>query len=282
MSYEFIAIKTDGKTLQEITALLKTVFPKSKKLTSEFIEWQYKNNPDGEVIGYNAYKSGKLVAHYALIPIRFSVFDKIENGLLSLNTATHPEHQGNGLFVKLAKLSYDLAKSNGYGFVIGVANANSSYGFIYKLNFQKVGELVAKIGYGAIKSAEKFNSKNIHFIREWSEESLRWRLSNPATEYKIDKKMILSKTNNFFVKAILFKTDNNFLLIKNKIEIRKRPLNLWIGIDNSIDWNGSFYFNIPKIFKPSPLNLIFKDLTEQNRKLEMNNVLFNALDFDAY
>jgi hypothetical protein len=282
MSYEFVPIKTDGKTLQEITSLLKIVFPKSKKFNSEFIEWQYKNNPDGEVIGYNAYKSGKLVAHYALMPIRATVYDKKEKGLLSLNTATHPEHQGNGLFIKLAKLSYELAKNNDYSFVLGVANAKSSYGFIYKLNFQKVGELVTKIGYGSLKNIEKFNNKNIYFTRDWSAKSISWRLMNPLMNYKIDNKIIFSKTSNFFVKAILFKTDNNFLLIKNELELGLKPFNLWIGIDNSIDWKGSFYFNIPKIFKPSPLNLIFKDLTEQNRKLEMNNVLFNALDFDAY
>ncbi|MCW1148825.1 GNAT family N-acetyltransferase [Flavobacterium lacisediminis] len=282
MEYEFLPIKTDKASIDEIVALLQITFPESNKFTYAYIEWQYKNNPDGEVVGYNAYDSGKLIAHYALMPFKATVFDKEELGLLSLNTATHPAYQGKGLFVKLAEMSYELARHNGYGFVIGVANANSSYGFIYKLNFQKIGELEARIGFGALKRLKDEENKVNYYKREWSDASLRWRLNNPSCNYKVTEDFIFSMTSVFFIKAILFEKYGGFLFHKKETEMKLRKLNLWIGIDNSIDWKASNYFEIPKRLRPSPLNLIFKDLTVNNRKLELNTVLFNALDFDAY
>ena len=50
----------------------------------------------------NAFYNNELVAHYVTIPVVYKFNDKTLNGLLSLNTATKAEHQGKGLFTKLA------------------------------------------------------------------------------------------------------------------------------------------------------------------------------------
>jgi hypothetical protein len=46
-------------------------------------------------------------------------------------------------------------------------------------------------------------------------------------------------------------------------------------------WRGKPWINIPMRFRPSPLNLIFKDLTGQGRTLDPGTVRFQALDFDV-
>lgn len=60
------------------------------------------------------------------------------------------------------------------------------------------------------------------------------------------------------------------------------PARLFIGLDPCSDWNRSLYFDVPERVKPSPLNLIFKDLTENKRELDPNTAFFRLMDFDAY
>jgi predicted N-acetyltransferase YhbS len=280
MSYEFVPVSTDEKAIKEIARLLRAAFPISNKFTEAFIDWQYNKNPDGKVVGYNAYKNGVLVAHYAVIPLKAKLFGKDENGLLSLNTATHPNHQGKKLFTTLAELTYKLAVDKGYSFVIGVANANSTPGFVNKLGFQLVGSLDAKLGFGKIVSSGKKNA--VAFIKSWNKQSIEWRLTNPETKYKIKENFIYAATDTPGIEAILLTIPDTLQLPENKISIGFRPVKLWIGINKNYDWKKSFYFDVPFKFRPSPLNFIFKDLTLANRKLDINNVYFDAFDFDAY
>lgn len=280
MSYEFIPVGTDDNAIKEVAALLRMVFPNAKKYSDTFIEWQYKQNPDGQVLGYNAYENGLLAAHYALIPLTAKLFGSNQKGLLSLNTATHPSHQGKKLFTSLAQLSYSLAKEKGYQFVVGVANANSTPGFVNNLGFQLVTPLDAKLGIGKI--ARSGTDSSLQYIKNWSEETIQWRLKNPAAKYKVKNNVLYSATDTLGIEAILLDTRNMLQLTDNELNIGYRPFKLWLGIDNTINWNKSFYVNIPIGLRPSPLNFIFKDLTGENRKLMPDKVLFSAFDFDAY
>ena len=280
MSYEFIPVATDQKAIKEIAELLRTTFPKSTKFTDAFIDWQYNKNPDGKVVGYNAYENRILVAHYAAIPLNAKLFGEDEKGLISLNTATHPNHQGKKLFTTLAELTYILAAQKGYGFVIGVANANSTPGFVNKLGFQFVGTLDVKLGVGSIISSEI--KTKINFVKNWSKELITWRLANPETKYKIKNNVIYAATDTVGVEAILLNISSDLLWRENEINIGFRPIKLWIGINKSYDWKQSFYFDIPLKMRPSPLNFIFKDLSSSYGKLELENVHFDAFDFDAY
>lgn len=40
--------------------------------------------------------------------------------------------------------------------------------------------------------------------------------------------------------------------------------------------------NLPAFLKPSPLNLVFKDLSEKLPILKSQDILFEFIDFDAY
>lgn len=280
MSYEFVPVGTDDKAIREIAGLLRLVFPKATKYSEAFIRWQYQNNPEGKVVGFNAYQNGILVSHYALIPFKAMLFGKEERGLLSVNTATHPDHQGKKLFTTLADLSYKSAIEKGYGFVVGVSNANSTHGFVNKLGFQLIGSLNAKLGFGKLNILRD-NSES-QFEKQWNKSTIEWRLSNPETNYKIKNNVIYSATAKPGIEAMLLDASFVFPIPDNKISLGYRPVKLWIGIDASIDWSRSFYFNVLKSMRPSPLNFIFKDLTSANRKLEFDKVRFNALDFDAY
>ncbi|WP_299314527.1 GNAT family N-acetyltransferase [uncultured Aquimarina sp.] len=280
MSYDFLPIKVDKASIQEIASLLKTTFPKAKKYTEKFVSWQYVENPIGHMIGYNAYFEEELAAHYALMPIKAIINGKEEKGLLSLNTATHPKHRGKKLFPTLAAKSFESASDNGFGFVIGVANAQSTPGFLKKLDFQFIGMLEAKLGWGDVLRKQTENV--IDYQRSWDEKTIKWRLSNPELSYRIKDNRVFAATDHFGVKVILKDFDVTYNIDDKKNSLGFRPIKLWIGIDDTISWKKSFYFDIPLGMRPSPLNLIFKDLTSSNRKFQFSGVRFSALDFDAY
>ncbi|WP_271765495.1 GNAT family N-acetyltransferase [Aquimarina algiphila] len=281
MSYNFLPIQTDKTSIKEVTDLLRITFPHAKKYTEAFISWQYIDNPVGEMMGYNAYAGTTLAAHYALMPIKAKIFGKEEKGLLSLNTATHPEHRGKRLFPRLASESYKDAADKGFSFVIGVANAQSTPGFLKKLDFQLIRMLDAKLGWGKIVRTKE--DCDLDYQRSWDEETVQWRISNPELRYNIKNNRISASTDRFGIQAILKDFDQSYNIADNSTNtLNLRPFKLWIGIDNSIHWKKSFYFDIPLKMRPSPLNLIFKDLTDKGRKFDFSKIQFNALDFDAY
>ncbi len=267
--------------LAECAALLRVVFPDTEHFSDACIQWQYRDNPDGEVVGFNAWKEGVLAAHYVTIPFRAKVHGKVEKGLLSLNTATHPVHQGRGLFTALAKATYEHAAGLGYGFVIGVANANSTHGFTKKLGFQAVSPLRAMIGAGPLR--QRAEPVAVQYEQERSAAALAWRLAHPAYTYSAaqvgDRNMLLSARRQFGFRYLLHPGFPGPLpagIRKEQAPLRK----VWIGLDPAIETKHGWYLNVPDRFRPSPLNLIFKDLTAQGRTLDHTTVRFHAMDFD--
>ena len=166
--------------LKQLVGLMNASFPDCK-FKEEYYKWQYMENPNGRVVSFNAYaEDGQLAAHYAAIPIKMILDGKEELGLLSLNTATHPNHQGKRLFTTLADKTYEKAAELGYKFVIGVANANSTHGFLKYLGFYLVAPLEFKVGIGDIfKYADHIDKNRVYYDTD----SLKWRLNNPEFKY---------------------------------------------------------------------------------------------------
>ncbi len=282
MTYQIRKLDCSENELVKVVSLLQSVFPNAG-FTRKLLKWQYVQNPDGVALGYNAWHdSGTLAAHYATMPIRANINGLEERGLLSLNTATDKGHAGKGLFTRLAQETYAKAREEGFKFVIGVANAASTPGFVRKLNFQEVGPLRAMIGLGNVPRSEAVDNK---FGRVWNAESILWRSSHPDKKYARhhhgDRTVISTATGVLGITAIMGEFSETQI---PGVSVRALPLcfQLHIGLDPSKQWGRSLYVNIPMLWRPSPLNLIFLDLTGQGRILDVGAVVFRAMDFDAY
>ena len=118
--------KLNKNELYKLVDLLNIVFPNQNSIKFEYLDWLYNSNPDGKAVTYNVWMNNNIVAHYAVIPTNLHLFGKKTSGLLSLNTAVHPNFKGKRYFTKLANLTYKKAKELGFKFVIGVANAAST------------------------------------------------------------------------------------------------------------------------------------------------------------
>ncbi|MCB0395311.1 MAG: GNAT family N-acetyltransferase [Flavobacteriales bacterium] len=90
-------------------------------------------------IGYFAFDGDKPAAHYAVLPVPMTIKGKDVIAVQSADTMTHSDYRGRGLFIKLAKMTYELAAKEGAKLVFGWPNKNSYPGFKNKLNWLELG-----------------------------------------------------------------------------------------------------------------------------------------------
>ena len=273
MDYRIEQVKNNDAALRESQQLLQLVFKeRADKFSFEYLKWQYADNPVGPIVGFNAYMGDVLAAHYVTMPIYMNIEGKKTLGVLSLNTATHPDHRGKRLFSILADRTYQYAAENGYKYVIGVANANSTHGFIKNLNFKLIGPLTFKIGVGT----SIYSKKDYTFTRYWDKEIMDWRLKNPSMEYYKNGDVVVSPIKPGFKKLVFHDCEGLVSLSK----LHGRPFNLYIGY--GADLRNGCYCGIPKFIKHSPFNLIFRDLTDGSLpEVSKDNILFELIDFDV-
>jgi hypothetical protein len=84
-----------------------------------------------ENIGFLAYDAaGEPVAFYGVIPCFIQCGDQIVLAAQSADTMTHTDHRNKGLFMKLARMTFDLCKEVGIKIVFGFPNQNSYRGLV--------------------------------------------------------------------------------------------------------------------------------------------------------
>ena len=282
-SHELRPLDPEGGEMHAVLGLMKDVFPASPHFTQAVLHWQYVGNPVGAAVGYNAWSGGSLAAHYATMPMQAMVGGHLEKGLLSLNTGTSPAHQGQGLFTRLAQATYEKAAVTGHGFVLGVAKAAGTPGFLRKLGFQLVAPLPAMVGLGALPRKEVQARTELAPVHD--EAFLAWRLRHPVYRYAQwrsgGRAFVLSARRQFGARYVMDELEAPLAEGILPQESRAVPAKLWIGLEPGMRWKGSAYVNVPMRWRPSPLNLIFKDLSGQGRKLDARAVRFGTLDFDV-
>ena len=194
-------IQTIGiQNLLEYEELFRVCFPKSK-LKSNYLKWLYFSNPLGDVVGFDAIIDNVVVAHCAFIPTRVGG----SVGLLSLNVATHPSYQSQGLFQKLVKHTIETSRKD-YDFIIGVANAQSAKTFIKRLGFVEIGRL--NLRFGELH-------RSIEGSRTWTMEDVNWRIASPRQKMQSrlteqDELEISVRPRNFpFKIRALFQMENS-------------------------------------------------------------------------
>tara|TARA_B100000989_G_C19516998_1_gene462172 strand:+ start:1017 stop:1862 length:846 start_codon:yes stop_codon:yes gene_type:complete len=269
-----------GQELLRISKLLEKVF--KRRFDYKYLNWLYNQNPNGKAISFNiANNIGEIIGHYVIIPVFLLVNGKKYKSGLSLNTAVDPKFRGKGFFKLMAQKTYDKAKDHDLKFIISVANNQSTKLFLKYFNFQNLGSLDVKIGIGEIQK----DKQNINLQFFWDSNSINWRLKNPKYIYNFKKNeneinVYLKKFSILNILLGSFKL-NYFpkLITKNETQ---NNLKMFIGL-GKYNWKNSYYLNLPDYFKPSPLNLILKNITNDKIiQVKKNDVFVQLIDFDAF
>ncbi|MET1111778.1 MAG: GNAT family N-acetyltransferase [Allosphingosinicella sp.] len=278
--YRFEMLQHDAAGYDRVSRLLRTVFPKARHLTPRYLEWHYGGSPDGKAVGCNAFAGDELVGHMAAIVFPGRMEGAERRGMYTVNGAVHPAHRGRRLQSRISAAMFEEAVRLGYDFCFATGNKWSTGPLLTR--FAMVRPLDARIGLGLPRLRD--TGREPSFERIWSDEALRWRMANPEGRYarvrSPDQSAILSATGAPGVGAILHQ--NRRLEDLAPRNAAPGPLRLWLGLDPGVDWKGSAFLPIPMRLRPSPLNLVFKDLTGGGFAPDPDRIVFRGVDFDAY
>lgn len=283
----FAPVRYDDAALRAYAALFAACFPGTTKFTPAYLRWLYADNPDGTAQGFDAWDGERLAAHYVCVPGQAQIGGATVPVLLSLNTATHPDYQGRGLFTKLAALTYERGAEQGYDAVYGVANANSTPGFIRKLGFQLVRPLEARLGLGGIGTRPHGQGAAVSFERLRTPAALAWRCANPDNPVRMRRAGALWRFDAAAIGSVARAYGE--LALAPGADWRAAPAaggwapaRLYLGLVPDAERRFTGYPTIPARLRPSPLNLIYRSLSGRVAQLDAAAIRFTFLDFDAY
>ncbi|MCX2837905.1 GNAT family N-acetyltransferase [Salinimicrobium sp. MT39] len=197
------------KDIPQILKVLKASLGETSSKKTEEV-WRYKHidNPFGESLVLVAEEEKKIVGVRAFMRWRWQRGEEVFSAFRAVDTATHPKHQGKGIFKKLTLQALEIGKERGDHFVFNTPNDQSKPGYL-KMGWEEVDKLKitlrplnllqfsnSKMEYGVSgnkdvinellkthheqlkASGQIFTPKDIAYIK--------WRyLDNPLQKYKV-------------------------------------------------------------------------------------------------
>lgn len=102
-----------------------------KNISSAWFRQKYDTEHTGaKYVGYLALHGHHVAAFYCVIPWWVQLEGRQILAAQSADTMTHPNHRNKGLFVALARKTYELAKNSGITFLFGFPNQHSQPGAV--------------------------------------------------------------------------------------------------------------------------------------------------------
>ncbi|MDH4169103.1 MAG: GNAT family N-acetyltransferase [Acidimicrobiia bacterium] len=107
-------------------------------------EWKHLQNPFGPSALLVAVDGGELVGLRALMRWEFSRGDGPVRAVRPVDTATHPDHQGRGIFRRLTEHAIEVESAEGVAFAFNTPNQQSRPGYL-RMGWQEAGRVPTRI-----------------------------------------------------------------------------------------------------------------------------------------
>ena len=120
---------------EQILALTQKIFGDVEISKSDFFDWQYLHNPDGEaivIVAKDNEKSNSIIGVESILPMNLMINQKVVKASLSCNSYVDPNYRKKGIFSKLISLVKNESMINNISCIYGVANNNSFNSFMKK------------------------------------------------------------------------------------------------------------------------------------------------------
>jgi GNAT superfamily N-acetyltransferase len=128
-----------------IVALLKkSLGETSTPKTIDYWVWKHIKNPFGESMVLVSDNNGQLIGVRAMMRWNWQRGQDAFNTLRAVDTVTHPDHQGKGIFSTLTRKIVNRAQEQGINFIFNTPNPMSLPGYL-KLGWISEGKL--KVGF---------------------------------------------------------------------------------------------------------------------------------------
>lgn len=172
--------------LPEIVNLLKRSLGESRTPKSEEAwNWKHVQNPFGESLVHLAFEGETLVGVRAFMQWKWKEY----RVLRAVDTATHPEFWGRGIFRKLTEGLIEKATEEGFDFIFNTPNEKSMPGYL-KMGWKKCYKIPVRVRFFPLfcrqpgQSEQGFEINNLHY--DWAEKAtyFKWRyVDNPFVKY---------------------------------------------------------------------------------------------------
>lgn len=163
-----------------------------RELDEQCWEWLYLRNPLGSSIVNLAFLDGKLIGHYAFIPLSVNQ----EKIFLSITTMVSQKARKYNVFLELAERSYEFAKKKEVKAVVGYPNSNSVDVHRVILGWNIKQTFIAQIEEQELKKLEPRYMGQNDVALKITDEYLQWRLNKPKTHYFVNEGNIYKKYND--------------------------------------------------------------------------------------
>lgn len=107
--------------------------------TAEFFRWKHESSPFGRSFAFVAEEAGEIIGFRTFMRWRFLSGGAPIEAVRAVDTATHPDHQGRGIFTRLTRTALDAIRDE-VGIVFNTPNASSGPGYL-KMGWSPVGTI---------------------------------------------------------------------------------------------------------------------------------------------
>ncbi|PRX43491.1 GNAT family N-acetyltransferase [Salegentibacter salegens] len=131
--------------IPEIIEVLKASLGETYSKKTEAV-WRYKHedNPFGKSVVLVAEENEEIVGIRAFMHWEWRLGDQIFSTFRAVDTATHPDHQGKGVFKKLTLNALEVVKEQGDDFIFNTPNTQSLPGYL-KMGWKEVSKLKIRV-----------------------------------------------------------------------------------------------------------------------------------------
>jgi GNAT superfamily N-acetyltransferase len=119
---------------------------------ARFFQWKHFENPFGTSPMWVAVHGDRVVGFRTFLRWRFRAPDGSSvSAVRAVDTATHPEYQGLGIFTRLTLTAVDALRAEGVAMIFNTPNASSLPGYL-KMGWSVVGRLPTAVMLGRVGS----------------------------------------------------------------------------------------------------------------------------------
>jgi GNAT superfamily N-acetyltransferase len=128
---------------QGVHALVEAALGRGQDLrNAAFFEWKHSHNAFGRSPAWVALDGDRIVGLRVLMRWEFDTPEGPARAVRAVDTATHPDYQGRGIFSTLTRLAINELRDEGVDFVFNTPNDKSRPGYL-KMGWQEIGKLPA-------------------------------------------------------------------------------------------------------------------------------------------
>jgi N-acetylglutamate synthase-like GNAT family acetyltransferase len=191
--------KATDKDIPQIVSLLKTSLGEAVPINEDYWNWKHRDNPFGKSYILLAEENNQLIGVRAFMYWKWQDKDRQYTAVRAVDTATHPDYRGKGIFTKLTLSALEEVKINA-NFVYNTPNEKSIPGYL-KMGWIKQGRISVKMNVNPLACRKKvpvilpvdWNSLDFSVFTKptfqkiqtiYSPDYLKWRyIDNPVIQY---------------------------------------------------------------------------------------------------